>query len=208
MKARPILMSAPMVRALLAGTKTQTRRTIKPQPECGFVVGAVGSPACPYGVIGDLIYVKEAWRTAKSLDDLDATKIAAKCLDAGYHSPWAPMKFEADGHQCSTWHGFGNGHDKAVPGRYRHARFMPRWASRITLRIAEVRVQRLTEISQQDCIAEGMPPNTGPLLHHVIADYRRLWGEINGKDSWDTNPWVWCISFECIQKNVDEVLRG
>jgi hypothetical protein len=215
-----------MIRALLAGTKSQTRRQIKPQPECGFIVGGPGSPACPYGVPGDLLYVKEAWRTAKSLDNLDGTKIAAKCLDAGYHAPWAPMKFEADGYQCPTWHGFGNGHEIAVPGRYRHARFMPRWASRITLRITEVRVQRLQDISDEDCKAEGIIPHVRGGWHWHKHDplnlddwhqlgfrtlqfaYKDLFERINGKDSWLLNDWLWCLTFEVLQKNVDEVLAN
>lgn len=201
-KARPILFSAPMIRALLAGTKTQTRRAVRPQPECGFIVGSPGSPACPYGLTGDLLYVKESWRTAKSLDDLDGTNIADKCLNAGYRKPWTPMQFEADGYRCSNWRGFGSGDEIATPGRYRHARFMPRWASRLTLRITDVRVQRLQEISNDDSIAEGIEDQRAPRMQ-----YCKLWESINGAGSWAANPWVWAISFEVIQRNVDEVLR-
>lgn len=216
MQARPILMSAPMVKALLAGTKTQTRRVVKPQPECGFIVGGPGSPTCPSGAPGDLLYVKEAWRTARSLDDLDAGEIAAKCLDAGYKSPWTPTKFESDGYMCSTWNGFGNAHERAQPGRYRHARFMPRWASRITLRITDVRVQRLQGISEADAIAEGLPAGdrwttdaSRDLVHphFSISCYSQLWEDINGEGSWAANPWVWAITFETIQRNVERILR-
>lgn len=228
MKARPILFSAPMVKALLAGSKTQTRRVANPmkaypQYSCASpealddkatlwwwdgVHERVGvSQPCPYGKPGDALYVKEAWRTAK-------------CLDAGYHNPWAPMKFEADGYECSNWHGFGNGHEKAVPGRYRHARFMPRWASRLTLRISEVRVERLQDISETDARAEGVSEsalserslerfrNMKPWPELYRPMYSLLWDQINGDGSWAANPLVWAISFSVIQKNVAEVLAN
>lgn len=238
-KARPILMSAPMVRALLAGTKTQTRRAISPQPELNDNVGFIWkghmygrgldedhivsrrnfTAACPYGNAGDLLYVKEAWRTAKSLDDLDGTKIASKCLDAGYREPWTPTKFEADGQDCSRWHGFGDAHTPAIPGRYRHARFMPRWASRLTLRITEVRVQRLQVISEADARAEGVDEpslsdragerfrNMRPWPDLYRPMYSLLWEDINGAGSWGANPWVWALSFEVQKKNVGQLLE-
>jgi len=85
---------------------------------------------------------------------------------------------------------------------------MKRVHSRITLRITDVRVERLQSISQEDAIAEGIAAQTGPFVHHVVADYRRLWGEINGKASWDANPWVWVISFDVLKQNVDQVVRA
>jgi hypothetical protein len=188
MKARPILMSAPMIRALIAGTKTQTRRTAKPQPECAFIVAAPGSPACPYGQPGDLLYVKENWAYRLDHDEYSRSQLYEMGVRQAWY--WA----DGPGRCCNT------GCDGAA-GRVRTARFMPRWASRLTLRITDVRVQRLQEISEADAIAEGVEPQ-GARMHYCV-----LWKAINGAGSWAENPFVWCISFECIHLNVDEVLR-
>lgn len=200
MKARPILFSAPMIKALLAGTKNQTRRTIKPQPECGFVVGAPGSPACPYGATGDLLWVRETWaRNAHQVSDtrMDTSLVyradgESRALDNGCELPWRPSIF------------------------------MPRQHSRLTLRITEVRVQRLQAISEADARAEGVlfVPGHGDItIEELRADpgyssylnckqgYSMFWESINGTDSWAANQWVWCLSFEVLQQNVDEVLR-
>lgn len=92
--------------------------------------------------------------------------------------------------------------------------FMPRWASRITLEVTEVRVQRLQEISEEDAIAEGISKEyCDPIGKHSKADwhirndYRDLWNSINSKRgySWDSNPWVWCISFKVIKPQISEV---
>lgn len=217
MKARPILMSAPMIKALLAGTKTQTRRAIKPQPECGFVVGGPGSPACPYGAQGDLLWVRESWAYRLDQDHLNGTQL----YEAGVRQAW--YWADGPGKTCKT------GCDGAA-GRVRAARFMPRWASRITLRITDVRVQRLAEISEQDALAEGIEwesadppfcyvPGIWPhsitavgveqmAFNHEVACYSRLWEHINGKGSWRDETWVWALSFEVLQKNVDEVLAN
>ena len=218
MSDHPILFSSLMVRALLDGRKTQTRRVVKPQPPSGHVyVGRVLCSThradegkwtwaleqaailrdahrvrCPYGQPGDLLWVREAWTTHKAFDHIAGSKLTTRSI--GY---------PADG--------------KIETGRYRHARFMPRWASRLTLRITDVRVQRLNEISRADAIAEG--------LHHVSdgcapwgvkglagswsgdprLSFAALWESINGPGSWDTNPWVWALTFDVIPRNIDQV---
>lgn len=214
MTEHPILFSAPMVRALLAGTKTQTRRVCKPQPdivaEGGTTVG-VFTPddqrlgrlgkalSCPYGQPGDRLWVREAWRTTAAYDR------------------WAPrdlpgnvaLHFDADGRP--------SGH--LCMGRLRASMHLPRAASRITLEITGVRVERLQEISKADAIAEGVEWNKCPTqqtqqsmdaqraahrigmaAHHeawidYVGGYRWLWESINGPGSWDANPWVWVIEF-------------
>lgn len=219
MKERPILFSGPMVRSLLAGTKTQTRRAVKfpkwadasedlefssddglPAALCGET-GCYSDLICPYGVPGELLWVREAWRTAKCLDELSPAEIGNKCVEAGYTRPWAPLRFEADGVE-SNWSGFGSTEKREQPGRYRNSQFMPRWCSRITLRITDVRAQRLQEISEADAIAEGCPAvsvydldcdSVAPSKH-----YRDLWESINGAGSWAENPWVWALSFEVV----------
>lgn len=195
MTSRPILFSAPMVRALLAGRKTQTRRAIKPQPQpnggrrltklapylCedgrwNWVLAATGHGTgdpflCPYGAPGDELWVRETW--AQGL---------VACV---YH---------ADGTKVQRWQ----------PSIH-----MPRWASRITLRIEEVRIERLQDISEADAIAEGAPAVS---LHDLdgasIAPsrrYRELWESINGAGSWRENPWVWAITFERLKTTAQRV---
>lgn len=211
MKDRPILFSAQMVRAILAGTKTQTRRPVKsditgPNPpgayydwrdkKTGKWVAAHGAPfkfadcnaasLCPYGQPGDRLWVREAWRTCV---ESDAT--APRDMDAAYR-----VWFEADApHQPGA-------------GRVRASMHMPRWASRITLEIADVRVERLTSISEAEARSEGASFHNGGEVGHsgwrhdhgdVHADARssfaRLWESINGPGSWDANPWVWVVKF-------------
>ncbi len=200
MKERPLLFSAAMVRALLDGTKTQTRRLVKPLPppdfrllthrsvDAGWVYAADMSKLsfdqpqrvrweCPHGQPGDRIWVKETIRKA---DD----------APHGY----ASSVYAADGAltvaDCWPW--------KRPQLNSIHC---PRGLSRITLEIVEVRVERLNEISEADAIAEGMPSGMslqagainyagGPRVH-----YAQLWDQLNGAGAWATNPWVWVISF-------------
>lgn len=226
MPDRPIIFSAPMVRALLAGTKTQTRRVLHPQPPRDYeLVGMTGARAAFQAAVtyrptegdwdasirlpcqsGDRLWVREAWRASHKLDRLNATMIAADCHDAGYLETWAPIQFEADGHR-SNW-----AHDDRL-GRYRAARFMPRWASRLTLLVTDVRVQRLHEISEADTIAEGVSiqqfgwhssvPTDG--AHEHIGSYAALWEHLHGPGSWDANPWVAAITFRVLPDNIDKL---
>ncbi len=157
MKERPILMSAPMVRAILAGSKTQTRRALRVQ--------VPGKSACPYGMAGDRLWVRETFG-----HDGEPTS--------------RQVAYRADGE---------------VPNiRWIPSIFMPRDLSRISLEVTEVRVERVTDISEADAIAEGIPafitsPSTIPR-----QQYSTLWNSINGKGSWDKNPWVWAVTFKRI----------
>lgn len=210
-RERPILFSAEMTRALLDNRKTQTRRVMKTQhrymqtlrSDCDVI-----NVKCPYGVAGDVLWVREAWRAPKSLDASDATKMASLCKDAGYRLPWAPVQYEADGHR-ENWAGVRD-EIEGPPGRYRHARFMPRWASRITLTVTNVRVEQVQSITEADAIAEGCtgfdpePASAGGTIHawrgqssapDPRAHYAALWQRINGVESWNANPWVWVVTF-------------
>jgi len=219
-KERPILFSGAMVRALLAGTKTQTRRVVNPQPR--ILAGELlcwnddaltddqMAARCPYGQPGDRLWVREAWRTADTLDSMSPSAIADKCLDAGYRKPWAPLQWESDGSKNKDWSGFGPGNGVVVGlGKLRPGIHMPRWASRITLDVTGVRVERLQDISDADAVAEGCAQNHngyfwgGP--HEVSGlkqmatarqAYRDLWESINGPESWAANPWVWVVEFK------------
>jgi hypothetical protein len=200
---RPILFSAPMVRAILAGTKTQTRRIVKWRGiDAGLNLQFSGLRAvrdrgglwalesdtrtsretrcdltvCPYGQPGDRLWVREShWFFQDEHDPV-----------TGYTPPVLTtddVEYRADGE--STRHG------------WRPSIHMPRWASRITLSLTGVRVERLQEISEADATAEG----TTNSLHlgggrFATENFAHLWGSINGHESWEANPWVWVVEFE------------
>jgi len=190
-----------MVRALLDGTKTQTRRVIKglsdkmwieataaggfavcydSEPSCGTGTWEVTEHSqpitCPYGLSGDRLWVKETWRTAASLDGKSPSSIGMSCIDAGYRKPWAPLAYEADGHRNSEWRGFElNG--EAEPGKTRVSIHMPRWASRLLLEITGVRVERLQDISETDSRAEGASFHDGRGIGH--SGWRHDYGDVH-----------------------------
>jgi hypothetical protein len=175
MTAIPIPFSAPEVLATLYGSKTQTRVVSKShQTGARRYFSSDGFPRldciCPYGQPGDEVLVREAVRFVDLVDDC------------------APSKLDP---ACRVWYEADKPHQPGF-GKLRPAMFMPRWASRITLTVTGIRVERLQDISAQDCWAEGIPfsPDTDP--RH---EYRYLWESIHGADSWEANPWVWVIEF-------------
>ncbi len=197
MKERPILFSAPMVRALLAGTKTQTRRIAKPvrHPDLGnvYAPGAlvlehepqhVIDRCCPYGRPGDRLWVRETHMNWWKLDPAN---------------PEGPRLFShvaayaADGYELEPG-------EQWIPSIH-----MLRAASRITLDIKAVRIERLSSISETDALAEGSfawaREQDSPVrdLDEARLVYHQLWEEINGPGSWDANPWVWVVEFERAQ---------
>jgi len=203
MKERPILFSAPMVRALLDGRKTQTRRVCKGARELSC---ARDWPVdtCPYGVPGDRLWVREPWRLPASQNAYSGSEVGDLCVAAGYRKPWASIEYVADGWR-DNWRDVVARDDP--PGRFRQARFMPRWASRILLEITDVRVQRLQDISEEDAIAEGLRyrpaidawtsgDDNWPTFVDPRRSYAGLWNHINGAGSWDANPLVWAITFK------------
>lgn len=235
---RTILMSAPMVRSLLAGTKTQTRRVCKSQPYAnGFHFdghdfqchndylppsamlmdcrrGGIDyttsdhegwAAECPYGQPGDRLWVREAFQADPPIDSTWASTAWHGCPEHAQLSE-IPERYRLPKHCIyrADWTG-------GELARWRPSIHMPRWASRITLEITEVRVQRLQEISEADAIAEGCRPEPGVLgdddimVYHAshllkcampVARFVVLWESINGPGSWDANPWVWAISFK------------
>ena len=216
MKERPILFSGEMVRALLReeNPKTQTRRLVK-RTDSGRVK-AIGSArnwhlddpcavlACPYGQPGDRLWVRENYRLLAKMD----------CVSPG-NAVDSTRWFEADGMPPVAFQTYG---------KIRPSIHMPRWASRITLEVGSVRVERLQDISEEDALAEGIfyqkptaedikdgatdgvyivPGLTQPLGQPMWAPtaalaYRFLWESINGPASWDANPWVWVVTFRRI----------
>ena len=222
MTERPILFSAEMVRAILDGRKTQTRRAMKAQPtghhwemlpgyqlkhtEAVMANGKVAvkfrhtipqnpSPdfnnawiPCHYGAPGDTLWVRETWRVHKSYDVLNAARVyGAMGGDVAY---------------CVDY--LATHRNKDFWGRGRPSIHMPRWASRITLRITDVRVQRLQDISEDDARAEGASRtdweyDDGECCDNDREAFSHLWNRINGPSAWDDNPWVWVIEFERVQ---------
>jgi hypothetical protein len=217
MKARPILFSAPMIRALLEGRKTQTRRVIKPQPDAAtnkyssdavnaaWQEGFIKVP-CPYGQVGDFLYVRENI----CIDDAGNSGFTERPL--AWH-----VIYKADG--ADDWCYSENNPLKSIGNK--PSIHMPRWASRLTLEITNVRVERLQDIRDADAAAEGIFEFGGlgffgydkqgtPGLHccDTARDtFECLWQSINGADSWDANPWVWVLEFKVHYCNVDELLK-
>ena len=232
MKERPILFSGPMVRAILDGRKTQTRRIVKPQPEVMYEYKdrpeileflhpvtsgtysreSFAESCCKFGVVGDRLWVRETFASISQpriaykadgfagaiTDDGDGNKLV---LHHGHilEAPGYPF-----GLKTITTIGL-----KLYGGRWKPSIHMPRWASRITLEITGVRVERLQDISEDDAIAEGVEGGcltcgencmkTGG-CGYCNPEYRDsfigLWHQINGPDSWDSNPWVWAVAFK------------
>jgi hypothetical protein len=236
MKPKPILFSGPMVRALLDGSKTQTRRIMKPQPS-DYVPGPnVHKPVhrapyfdaycgaqhtdanprgmtdhwcwwspdnrqgpdwirCPYGIHGDLLWVRETW----------------SCLDS------KPSAGTRRAYRADT----ADGERVRVDAPWCPSIHMPRWASRLTLEVTDIRVERLQDISEEDALAEGIKlwddgfhwePNTEPFgamrLIGLTAKqaYMGLWEDISGCESLEANPWVWALTFKVHKQNVDALL--
>jgi hypothetical protein len=215
MTDKPILFSAPMVRALLEGRKTQTRRVLKPQPET-FPIGSDGRQCDVYlthvegdrlprislgngrsGVItrqevkaavGDRLWVREAWAPLSALTHSDP---GCRALAEG---------------------GFYRADDGTIDGeitRWRPSIHMPRWASRITLTVTDVRVERLQSISEADAIAEGCAPDDeglNPNYYGPARDlYGHLWDRINGPGAWASDPWVAAYTFAVHRCNIDQM---
>lgn len=217
MKERPILFSAPMVRAILAGMKTQTRRVIKPprgyeMPCDPLDDGDIAEllAVCPYGQPGDRLWVRETWGVVSGAWD-----------EAGDRIPWIPDRPAMAVRELPFGRGYYSGHaiyaadgpfewagDDDGGGEPRSAWkpsiHMPRSASRITLKVTDVRVERLHEIIEADAVAEGAS-TPGPFAVYHFMD---LWSSINGAKSWNANPWVWVVSFRRLPRRIEADLES
>lgn len=239
MTDRPILFSAPMVRALLDGRKTQTRRVLKPQPigplKGGehlqglpgmYVVGDTIWPIGPgYSIvsnrpgphprwieehvrvkIGDRLWVREAWQTGMSSDGPQISYRATPdyCPIEAWDGPDEGIGPSFNYDRCPSarfdhWLGDVLLND----GPWRPGIHMPRWASRLTLIVTGVRVQRVQEITYTDVEAEGIAPPRAD-------DFVTLWDGLNAPRgySWEANPWVIAVSFEVQKQNIDQAKSG
>lgn len=202
----PILFNAPMVRAILEGRKTQTRRAF-PKNYAQYEIDAPRGPEdyeagypficdgddcfsaveyCPFGRRGSRLWVREAWGVVES-------RFAPRGCTIRYRADDATG--EVAGESGLKYAG------KDMSFRWRPSIHMPRWASRITLEITDVRVQRLQDISEEDAIAEGVVcPRLGTYGMNPETVFRDLWDSIAKPGTlWRDNPWVWAISFQRVE---------
>lgn len=228
MRERPIIFSASMVNAIQSGRKTQTRRVVKAETHGCHVdcwsfhsdrgewemgethqgpVASVGFVRCPYGVPGERLWVREAllvdgWYDGNE-DRLPLVHVVDPAGDDRlilYRADYPDLRaIDDDGGTKYR----KNGEEALV--RWRPSIFMPRWASRITLEITEVRVQRVQEISEADAVAEGFRRSDGGHTEDIAwgakGHFREGWDTINGKAGrrWADNPWTWAISFSVVK---------
>lgn len=169
MKETPIIFTGDSIRKILAGRKTQTRRVCKGQRELSNEHD-FQLDRCPYGQPGDFLWVREAHLIVGGVDSANPRVVYRATNDGpgSWISPvWSPSIF------------------------------MPRWASRLTLKITGVRVERVQEISRGDAMSEGCPFANMAQGPNPCDWYRNLWNKINSKKyPWEANPWVWAISFK------------
>ena len=241
-KSRPIIFSTEMVKAILEGRKTQTRRIVKPQPDSRIIKAAPYNTAtrwplafywisngiwnsthpikCPYGVPGDRLWMREGWyyrgechtggddfssRCVEYVadgkrkqfvvphpNDLPPHQIRPKNFDKKYLSQYVNWEYDEPSATELAWNDFLTDWWK----KKRPSIFMPRWASRITLQIENIRVERLQDISGEDALKEGLHFKAELPISVYPQMFKELWDSINGKKHpWDSNPWVWVIEF-------------
>ena len=194
MKERPIIFNGEMVRAILEGRKTQTRRVVKPltykKQEWRL--------NCPYGAPGDQLWVRETWAYCY--------KCAGKGIGGQFDMLTPKGVVYKEDRRCvgfafETCH-FINPKTRETEWKWRPSIHMPRWASRLQLEVTEVRVERVQEITAEDCLREGIVPTPGDSFAQVKLLFRDLWDSINAKRgySWEANPWVWAVSFRRIDR--------
>lgn len=195
-----MIFNAEMVRALLDGRKTQTRRPIKWKQTRFTEIGEREDGSkwpwsedaehacdfwhpCPFGAVGDRIWVREAFRVHSR-----ATDVATLVYKASERNSWTEQTRRVPVAVCNKL---------ATPEKWTPSLHMPRWASRILLEITGVRVERLRSMSQDDARAEGVIAASGPMEAGLA--FRELWDSIYGEESWKANPWVWVIEFKRVE---------
>ena len=217
MRKRPIIMGYESVRAILEERKTQSRRVIKPQPK--FIdslnvpfktddANPKGIINCPYGKVGDRLWVRETWGVGCRPDPnsgwVDGIEYKA---DESYLDDIESLPLRVIDDQDL---------EKYQRDGWNSPIFMPRWASRITLEITDIRVERVQDITEEDAILEGISrdfayecngwvpsytdPDSGGYADYIAA-YRTLWDYLNAKRGypWESNPWVWVVSFKVVK---------
>ncbi|EFG1160797.1 hypothetical protein NGB65_003780 [Escherichia coli] len=192
MKERGMIFNDEMVRAILGGDKTQTRRIVEEKFYGRAVAAELLAKHCPYGQPGDRIWVRETYRVHGK-----ATDVATLVYRASVRNSWTEQTHRVPVDVCN----------KPVSEKWTPSIHMPRWASRILLEITDVRVERLHDMSEADAKAEGATPATYKITPPE-AVYRvgfgDIWRSIYGQDNWLSNPWVWVIEFKRIQGATSE----
>ncbi|SXK18452.1 morphogenetic protein [Klebsiella pneumoniae] len=195
-----MIFNGEMVRAILDGRKTQTRRPIKWKQTRFTEIGEREDGSkwpwsedaehacdfwhpCPFGAVGDRIWVREAFRVHSR-----ATDVATLVYKASERNSWTEQTRRVPVAVCNK---------PATPEKWTPSLHMPRWASRILLEITGVRVERLRSMSQDDARAEGVIAASGPMEAGLA--FRELWDSIYGEESWKANPWVWVIEFKRVE---------
>jgi hypothetical protein len=216
MKERPILFSTPMINTIRERRKTQTRRVVKPQPHTTPIANGsasgnydawpngdsclewddvladtayyVQAGFCPHGQPGDRLWVRETWQARSPRDYGMECPISQPIEREGYAGHEWTVRYAATDQNFAEWSGWN-------PSIH-----MPRWASRITLEVVSVRVERVQDITAEDACAEGVPGCRDNLSNaHAVTWFATLWNQINGKRancSWQDNPWVWVVEFK------------
>lgn len=210
MKERGMIFNAEMVNAILAGRKTQTRRVLATYQDavefCSewdvngkqifIVLGekdhtgmnpVITAIPCPFGQPGDCIWVRETFRVHSR-----ATDVATLVYRASVRNSWTEQTHRVPVAVCNK---------PATPEKWTPSIHMPRWASRLTLEITGVRVERLRDLSEDDAKSEGITPPSGGVLpgREYRINFRDLWMDIYGMDNWEANPWVWVIEFKRVE---------
>ncbi|EPH1852755.1 hypothetical protein ACJJBP_22785 [Pseudomonas aeruginosa] len=221
MKERPILFTGPMVRAILEGRKTVTRRVVTPQPDfLGSMVdpntpfktldaGLHARIKCPYGEPGDRLWVRETWTDvnmcgAPALAYRADEDIRDLMEEPGFLDDRGAFNYDdprVKPYPFACWYA------ELDQARWRPSIHMPRWASRILLEITAVRVERLQDISEEQALAEGVRGEPCDHARQACADigcwgdtakgaFGFLWEQLNGAGAWQANPWVWVVEFK------------
>ncbi|OPA88760.1 hypothetical protein BFW86_17110 [Pseudomonas fluorescens] len=217
-KERPILFSAPMVRAILEARKTVTRRAVKIQPRSKADIGSYGlgqpfirnpdvtkpNPECPYGRPGDRLWVRETFTIESNRwadDPYSPPHKDGRPTQRYEDDKWDQPHYKATDAEPKLWYD-----DRDSPGcRWKPSIHMPRWASRILLEVTDVRVERLQDIGEAQAKAEGIKPSkhvegwfayndTATAFVSAAVAFGELWNSVGG--DWDTNPWVWVVEFK------------
>lgn len=228
-KERGILFSAPMILALLAGAKTETRRLMKPQPiispgaawdsieqwdewEWPVIRNGVDGQSwedalfhCPYGQVGDRLYVRETLKRGVAIGELGPNGLPTIGYSIQHAATLTPVPYAPGAKAGWCGRALWQWKRKTIPAIH-----MPRWASRLTLELTDVGMEPVQKITEEavrreglpeclDCDAEGERHRTEG-PHYRIEDYQELWDKLNGKRAdWKSNPWVWVLTFRVVE---------